>query len=150
MRTIQAVKEVSFKDAYIRYWVRWGDYHGRSSRQEYWKWFLDSAVISIVLSMIMTSIGVAWLFALFSLANLVPGTTLVIRRLHDAGHTGKWMIPLVVFDVLLLVLAFGDATTSLLWLTLIMLLVSFIDGIVVFVFILQHSKPDNAWGPEPR
>jgi uncharacterized membrane protein YhaH (DUF805 family) len=150
VRAISAARNVSLKDAYLRYWLRWSDYHGRSSRQEYWKWFLVNAVIGIVLSVIVSSIGASWIVILFELANLVPATTLAIRRLHDAGHTGKWMIPLLVCDILLLALGSITATSSLAWLAIAVLLASMIFGIVVFVFLLQRSKPDNAWGMEPR
>lgn len=150
MRAISASKDVSFKDAYLRYWLRWSDYRGRSSRQEYWKWFLVNSVIGTVLSTIVSSIGASWIVVLFELANLVPATTLAIRRLHDSGHTGKWMIPLLVCDILLLALGSVAATSSLAWLAIAVLLASLILGIVVFVFLLQRSKPDNIWGLEPR
>jgi uncharacterized membrane protein YhaH (DUF805 family) len=111
---------------------------------------LDNAVIGTILSILVAPIGATWIVVLFELANLVPATTLAIRRLHDAGHTGKWMIPLLVCDLLLLFLGFVTATSSLAWLAIAVLLASMIFGIVVFVFLLQRPKPDNAWGMEPR
>jgi uncharacterized membrane protein YhaH (DUF805 family) len=183
-KNIGAAKNVSFKDAYLRYWLRWSDYRGRSSRQEYWKLVLDNAVISIVLSVIIAPIGASWIMVLFGLANLVPVTTLTIRRLHDAGHTGEWVIPLLAAYTVGLVLdivpfisrqewgilrpafdvsvAAGTAGGGMIvvngitrpdvlpWFLFSLFLVFFVFGIIVFVFLLQRSKPDNAWGLEPR
>ncbi len=150
MRIIRAARQVSFKDAYLRYWLRWSDYRGRSSRQEYWKLILDNVVIGFLLSVFAASIGASWITALWEFINLVPATTLAIRRLHDSGHTGKWIIPLVACNLLLLILGFIISTSSLLWIAFVVLLVSVVVGAIVFVFVLQQSKPDNAWGLSPQ
>jgi uncharacterized membrane protein YhaH (DUF805 family) len=93
-----AIKTISFKDAYSMSWRRWRDHYGRSSRQEYWKWFVGSLSIALVLGLLAFAFGIyePWLELLFGLACLVPSATITVRRLHDTGHSGKWVIPLLV------------------------------------------------------
>jgi uncharacterized membrane protein YhaH (DUF805 family) len=150
MRTISAVKDVSFKDAYIRYWLRWADYRGRSSRQEYWKLVIVSAVVSIVVSTIAAAVSASWIMLLFEIVNFVPGVTLVVRRLHDAGLTDRQMLPLLACEILLFVVSAIAITTALVWLVFVASLALLIVGITVFILLLRRSAPDNAYGLEPR
>jgi uncharacterized membrane protein YhaH (DUF805 family) len=150
VRTIGAARQVSFKDAYLRYWLRWSDYRGRSSRQEYWKWFLVDLVVVFVLN----SIG-AWIGVIFGIVSIAPTLTLTVRRLHDAGHTGKWVAPLIISYVFglwvdIFVKVGSSMPSAMMVLVFLLLLASIITGIVVFIFSIQRSKPDNAWGLEPQ
>ncbi|MCM1522648.1 MAG: DUF805 domain-containing protein [Muribaculaceae bacterium] len=95
-------QQVSFKDAVVRaLTVNYCNFEGRSSRSEYW-WFclftfILGAVVSVIFSFsetletIVTS--VVWL------ALLLPSIGVGVRRLHDIGRTGWWLlisfIPLV-------------------------------------------------------
>jgi uncharacterized membrane protein YhaH (DUF805 family) len=97
-KSINAAKNVSIKESYSMYWRRWRDHRGRSSRQEYWKWFVGSLSISLALGLLAFAFGIyePWLELLFGLACLVPSATITVRRLHDTGHSGKWVIPLLI------------------------------------------------------
>ncbi|MNZ89121.1 Inner membrane protein YhaI [compost metagenome] len=69
-------------------------------------------------------IGATILAGLYSLAILLPSLALVVRRLHDTGRSGWWVligfIPLIGFIVLL-------------------------------VFMCTDSDPDtNQYGPNPK
>jgi uncharacterized membrane protein YhaH (DUF805 family) len=68
-------------------------FEGRARRAEYWYFILFNIVISIVLSMISFAIGdVIGIFSLlYSLAVLIPGLAVGVRRLHDIGNSG-WMM----------------------------------------------------------
>jgi uncharacterized membrane protein YhaH (DUF805 family) len=97
-KNTDATRNVSAKESYSMSWRRWRNYHGRSSRQEYWKWFVGSLSIALVLGLLAFAFGIyePWLELLFGLACLVPSATITVRRLHDAGHSGKWVIPLLI------------------------------------------------------
>jgi len=150
MRRLSAVKDVPFRDAYIRYWLRWADYRGRSSRQEYWKFLLISIVIGIIVSVISAAVSASWIVLLFEILNFVPGVTLAIRRLHDAGVTNRQILLLLACDVLLFVVQGIAITTALVWLEFVASLALLIVGIVVLILLLRRSAPDNAYGLEPR
>ena len=73
---------------------------GRATRKAYWLFVLCTTLISFALGIIDglffpdSETGV--FSALFSLFVLVPSITFGVRRMHDAGFSGWWIIcPLV-------------------------------------------------------
>ena len=62
-------------------------------------------IISIVLNVIDLAIGFQLLTLIYGLAVLLPGIAVGIRRLHDTGKSGWWLlialIPLVGIIVLI-------------------------------------------------
>ena len=81
---------------------RYFDFKGRSSRAEYWYWVLFIVLASIPLSIadyiIFGDPDAGLLDPLFSLATLIPGIALGIRRLHDIDRSGWWT--LIVFTII--------------------------------------------------
>ncbi|WP_422020613.1 DUF805 domain-containing protein [Roseibium sp.] len=93
-------------------------FSGRASRSEYWWWILFVVIVSIV-SQIIDGAVVAPalgfqafeegagqpLSMLVSLALLLPGLGVAVRRLHDIDHSGWWflliLVPIVGFLILL-------------------------------------------------
>ncbi len=89
----------NIKDAVILFFKNYVNFSGRSTRSEYWWWTLASLIISGVFYGIATATDVAAISTLWSLAVLVPGIALAVRRLHDIGKSGLYylliLIPLV-------------------------------------------------------
>ena len=89
---------------------RYADFDGRARRTEYWMFFLVNILISIVVAIIGRVIGLPVIGSLYGLALLVPGIAVGVRRLHDTGRTGWWLlialIPLIgtIWIIVLLVL----------------------------------------------
>ena len=90
---------------------RYSDFMSRSSRAEYWWWFLFTNLAGLVLAFIDGILGTApllWGYGLvggiFYLAILVPSLAVGARRLHDINRTGWWqllfLIPLLGWIVL--------------------------------------------------
>jgi uncharacterized membrane protein YhaH (DUF805 family) len=80
------------------------DFQGRARRKAYWLFVLVSVIISIILSVIdglVTSniIGIPALGLIFDLAIFLPSLGIAVRRLHDIGKSGWWvlisLIPLI-------------------------------------------------------
>jgi uncharacterized membrane protein YhaH (DUF805 family) len=110
---------------------RWSDFNGRSRRMEYWMFVLFNIVIGTVLSfidymlgMLNTTTGVGPLGGLFSLAMLIPGIAVTIRRLHDTGRSGWWILIVLV------------PVIGAIWLLVLM--------------VLDSHRETNAWGPSPK
>lgn len=108
----------------------YADFAGRATRSEYWYFvlfqFLIGIAVSIVVSILGSIIGeVAGLLSLvYSLALLIPGLAVGIRRLHDTGKSGWWLL-------------IG--------------LVPFVGFIILIVFMVQDSEADrNQYGPNPK
>ena len=89
-------KQVSFGDAVKRaLTVNYCNFEGRSSRSEFWWFYLFNVIISTVfqflLGMTDNSNLIMILFSLVGLALLLPGLGLAVRRLHDIGKSGWWI-----------------------------------------------------------
>jgi uncharacterized membrane protein YhaH (DUF805 family) len=91
----------------------YANFEGRARRSEYWYYTLFNLIIGIVLQVIDHFIGFEYglLGSIYSLAVLVPGLAVFVRRLHDVGKSG-WYILLIFLPVIgwiwLLVLLFTE------------------------------------------
>lgn len=94
---------------------------GRASRSEYWYFWLFTAIIGAVLGFFFkeNSTIPTIVSGILSLCTL----TVSIRRLHDTGRSGWWLLL--------------DLTV--------------IGAIVPFIFFLMDSQPGtNKYGPNPK
>ncbi len=83
------------------------NYQGRANRPMYWYFVLFNLIISIIISIIAGATGLHILSSLYSLALFCPGVCLGIRRMHDLGKTGWWiLVPL--YNIYLLCLKGED------------------------------------------
>lgn len=100
---------------YLLMLKRWNDFSGRSRRKEYWMAALFNLIISVVIVIIDSVLGsqvgngIGILYLLYVLVLLIPNLAITIRRLHDTGRSGWWMlialIPLVGSIILIVWLA---------------------------------------------
>ncbi|MGY3925716.1 DUF805 domain-containing protein [Aeromonas simiae] len=74
-------------------------FRGRARRKEYWMFILFNILVALALAVVGALIGNMLLSHLYSLAVLVPGLAVAVRRLHDTNRSGWWLlinlIPLV-------------------------------------------------------
>lgn len=142
---------MSFGEAIKTCWRKYATFEGRARRSEYWWFYLFIQLVSIPFALIFTVtyfvslwpvveaaeyggevqldalnfvpmvIGIA-LMTLVSLVLLLPSLAAMVRRLHDMGQPGWWI------------------------------LLSFIGlGIVPLIMAVMDSQPyDNPWGPDPK
>ncbi len=71
------------------------DFDGRATRREFWMFVLFSFLVSIILRIVDSSLFGAessTLSSLYSLAVLYPSLGIGIRRLHDIGKSGWYML----------------------------------------------------------
>jgi uncharacterized membrane protein YhaH (DUF805 family) len=115
---------MSFPDAVRNVLInKFGDFNGRATRSEYWWWALASFIISIpftILDGIIFGWGYddpVWFSILLTIAIFIPTLTLTVRRLHDKGKSGWFLLILlaplinICFMIVLLVwfIQDGDA-----------------------------------------
>jgi uncharacterized membrane protein YhaH (DUF805 family) len=55
-------------------------------------WVLFNVLAGVVTEIIDTGIGISLTSAIFSLAVLLPGIAVSVRRLHDLDRTGWWVL----------------------------------------------------------
>ena len=91
---------------YLLVLKKYAVFSGRARRKEYWYFILFNAIIGIVLSLIDMLWGYPLLYWLYSLAVFLPALGVSIRRLHDTGRSGWWLliglIPLIGALILLI------------------------------------------------
>lgn len=81
-------------------------FSGRAQRSEYWWWSLFVIVLTYgVMFIEIAVLGTAVLNLIISLALILPGIAVSVRRLHDLDRSGWWIliaiIPLVGAIILL-------------------------------------------------
>jgi uncharacterized membrane protein YhaH (DUF805 family) len=86
---------------------KYADFNGRARRSEYWYFALVSIIISWTLSfvgaylMIQSNTSIIYyLSVIFSLAILVPSIAVGIRRMHDVGKSG-WYVLIPIYNLIL-------------------------------------------------
>ena len=109
-------------------------FRGRAQRKEYWFFILFYLIFMVVAFIVDAVLGTEYyvdefesigLFATFySLAMIVPSLAVTVRRLHDVGRSGWWIL---------------------------ISLIPLIGGIVIFVFmVLDSHEGENRFGPNPK
>lgn len=93
------------------------NFNGRARRSEYWYFTLCNVLISIVLAIIGYVLELNFIGDIYSLAVLLPGLAVAVRRLHDVNKSGWFLliglIPLIGAIWLIVVLATdGDSGSN--------------------------------------
>lgn len=95
--------------AFRLFFTRAFDFKGRSSRKEFWLGVLPNAIIMLILIGLLVyalvgfeatintfSVVMIIAFALFCLIELIPSISLILRRMHDIGKSGKYIFVLFI------------------------------------------------------
>jgi uncharacterized membrane protein YhaH (DUF805 family) len=115
---------------YLDAWKNYFTFTGRSRRKAYWMFVLFNIIALVLVNFIDNALGLAGqggygpLSTIYGLAVFIPGLALAVRRLHDTGRSGWWML---------------------------IALLPVIGGIVLIVFFVLDSQPGtNQYGPNPK
>ncbi|WP_432745999.1 DUF805 domain-containing protein [Methylobacter sp. G7] len=116
---------------YLDVLKKYAVFDGRARRKEYWFFFLFNIIISMILSAIdgltgsfNPETGVGLLGGIYTIAVLIPSIAVSVRRLHDTGRSGWWLL-------------IG--------------LIPLIGTIICFVFMVQDSESsENEYGSNPK
>ncbi len=104
-------------------------FSGRARRSEYWWFVLFNLLVSVVAGILDAIFGTDFgrgagvIGAIASLALVLPSLAVAVRRLHDISRSGWWIL-------------IG--------------LIPIIGWIILIVFYVQDSHPDNDYGPNPK
>ncbi|QNE76185.1 DUF805 domain-containing protein [Streptomyces finlayi] len=109
---------------YLDVLKNYAGFSGRARRKEYWMFVLFNCLAALVLVGIGFVIETQIPYIIYILAVLVPALAVMVRRLHDTGRSGWWM--LISF-------------------------VPLVGGIMLLVFLASDGKPEaNAYGENPK
>ena len=114
-------------DWYLMALRRYSDFKGRSQRKEYWMFTLFNFLAMLVLRLLGGSddgsIGDV-LNGVYGLIVFLPSLAVGVRRFHDIGKSGWWIL---------------------------IALVPLIGGLVLLYFMVQDSQDgSNEYGPNPK
>ncbi|MEY3018190.1 MAG: hypothetical protein RL336_1325 [Pseudomonadota bacterium] len=96
---------------------KYATFSGRASRGEYWWFYLFTVLLGIVAGILEVMMGIGTdttgpISGLLNLALLVPGLAAGVRRLHDGGRSGWWMLLVLtiigIFVILYWLIVKGD------------------------------------------
>lgn len=79
---------MSFVDAVKTCLRKYATFNGTATRPEYW-WFV---LFNFLGSLVFSIIGILAIRGLWSLALLLPGLAVAVRRLHDSGRSAWWLL----------------------------------------------------------
>jgi len=112
---------------------RYADFEGRARRSEYWYFalfyiliYFGIGIASGAISSISEELGVIILAitGIFILLMIIPNLALTVRRLHDTGKSG-WFILIGIIPI--------------------------VGSIILLVFLVSDSQPGtNMYGPNPK
>lgn len=89
---------------YLKVVKNYVSFSGRARRKEYWMFFLINIIITygiMGIGMALESTSVMMLANLYSLALLLPSLAVAVRRMHDVGKSG-WFILIPIYNLILL------------------------------------------------
>ena len=75
---------------------------GRARRSEYWYFTLFSTIVSIALIFAELTLQTPYLNAFYSFAVMLPSVAVGIRRMHDVGKSG-WFLLVPIYNLILAV-----------------------------------------------
>jgi uncharacterized membrane protein YhaH (DUF805 family) len=88
---------------YVNALKKYAVFEGRSSRQEFWLFTLFNILFTFGFGFIdqlmgnfVYAAGYGPLSALYTLAVIIPGVAVSIRRLHDTGRSGWWFLSTII------------------------------------------------------
>jgi uncharacterized membrane protein YhaH (DUF805 family) len=96
---------------YVTVLRKYAVFSGRARCKEYWMFLLISAVLVLVLGIVNGLMGadVPALPLYYTLAVVLPGLAVTVRRLHDTDRSGWWflifLVPIVGAIVFLVFMA---------------------------------------------
>ena len=115
---------MSFADSVRTCLSKYVTFSGRARRSEFWWFTLFLIILYVVAAIIDAAIGNSLVVILVALAFLLPSLAVTMRRLHDTGRSGWWIL-------------IG--------------LIPFIGGIILLVFECMDGQPGpNSYGPSPK
>jgi uncharacterized membrane protein YhaH (DUF805 family) len=97
---------MTFSQAISSGFQNYVNFQGRASRSAFWWWALFNFLVALVLVVIQevlgpkTAMGVMFsmIMLVVRLGLLLPSIAVTVRRLHDTGHSGWWI--LIAFTII--------------------------------------------------
>lgn len=87
---------------YLMAFKKYAEFNGRARRKEYWMFTLFNAIFSFAIGVVGGLISFEFLGSIYSLVVLIPSIALGVRRMHDVGKSG-WFLLIPIYNLILAV-----------------------------------------------
>lgn len=85
---------------YFKVLQNFATFSGRARRSEYWYFVLFNVIVSVILSLIDVFAGTKYISDIYSIVVLLPAIAVGVRRMHDVGKSG-WFILIPIYNLVL-------------------------------------------------
>ena len=126
----QEYQSPSFLEAYINAFKYCLDFDDRSRRAEYWKFvgIYDFVILCLwAASKWLDSNELFIITGIFVLVHLLPLLAVLARRLHDSGHSAKWILGIFIPFIGVV-----------------------FRGIILVFTLMDSEEEENNWGESPK
>jgi uncharacterized membrane protein YhaH (DUF805 family) len=151
---------MNFGDAIGECFFNYANFRDRAARAEYWWWALFATVVLTIAWVLDFFVFRGWtigpFYLVFALASMLPSLSVTVRRLHDTGRSGWWLlIPVALafaasfVTIAGLIASDGQAPGTGIVLFIGLLIVLWLAStILLLVWMALPSIPgNNAYGP---
>ena len=116
---------------YLKVLKNYVGFSGRARRKEYWLFVLFNIIFAVVAMILDNMLGLASkeygygpIYGLYALAVFLPGLAVSVRRLHDIGKSGWWLL---------------------------IALIPIVGAIMLIIWdVREGERGDNRFGPDPK
>ena len=116
---------------YLKVLKNYVGFSGRARRKEYWMFVLFNIIFAVVAMILDNVLGLASkeygygpIYGLYALAVFLPGLAVSVRRLHDIGKSGWWLL---------------------------IALIPIVGAIMLIIWdVREGERGDNRFGPDPK
>ncbi len=108
---------MGFVEAIKACFGKYATFEGRARRSEYWYFCLFNFLVGLLLGWIPV---IGWLICL---ALFLPGIAVGVRRLHDIGKCGWWVL---------------------------LALIPIVNLVLIYFYVLDSQAGTNEYGPNPK
>lgn len=146
----------------VRPFQRYADFNGRAPRAEYWWYVLSTGIVGLLLGVVDAAFLSGHMYGKygplglsFTIACVVPGLAVLIRRLHDTDRSGWWALVRIPSYAFILSgsspTAFAAELKAVPITALIILVIAWIGvSFTVFLFVINAgTEGANRYGPDP-
>ncbi len=142
---------------YLKVIKNYATFSGRARRKEFWMFVLFNIIISMILGIIDTVLGLqvgdeinhnGVLGSIYNLFVLIPTIAVSVRRLHDINKPGTLLIAYyaaLILAGIIMFLSIGSIVVVLMGIVIL--------GFSIYMIVLYAKKGDvgaNQYGPDPK
>jgi uncharacterized membrane protein YhaH (DUF805 family) len=77
---------------YLTVFQNYANFNGRARRSEYWYFVLFNLIVTVMLAIVDGITNFPVLRSIYSLVVLLPGIAVGVRRMHDVGKNGWYLL----------------------------------------------------------